>query len=290
MAMIQKQHKYMPFFGKFLSVLIILFYTSFCQTPFETGFSMQNLGTIHYANSISSRQPWTNASAPVGPIRFTVGLSVVSFYDAMDNLSGDGLYLTELGCCIPVGPLTMKCAGTLFDALGLLRTCKGFFSMGYSLAPAIRLSGELQAQSAFLVGVAGNSRRGAACGISAWVSFGVVSVDVSCANIALYTTRHPTILPPFEVRFGLHTNAHEHGSQGVALHLQPLPHLQIQACMGYELFVHKNIAIHAGVGTNPFLLSCGITASLATMTNTAALVYHPVLGFSKGIGLEYIRK
>lgn len=61
----------------------------------------------------------------------------------------------------------------------------------------------------------------------------------------------------------------------------------LSASFGMEYIPRDNFRFRAGVRTSPFLPSLGIGYRLNGVTIDAVMIYHPVLGISRGLGLSY---
>jgi hypothetical protein len=258
--------------------------------PFPAGYSMANFGTILHGNRISGRQPWTPACFAKDTSKFSLSSSYVNYYDAMDNLESSDFRQASLGGWVNLKKVSIKGSGTFFNALGIYYEHKGYFSIGTSLIPYVNISVELEAIKAGLVDDHNEYETLVSTGMSVWVPWSFASASLTCRNIILEDAAHPGFRQPVAICLGIHTMPHRLGSQGILLTLEPENKTEIRLCIGEEFYIHRTIGLCFAVSTKPLMVSFGVKFGLSSYGVYTAFVNHPVLGWSQGVGMEYIKR
>ncbi len=279
--------------------IIALFLLSFALTlpshaalndPFPMGYSMLNFGTILQGNRMSGRQPWVPACFAKDTVLLSLSSAYVNFYDAMDNLTSNDFRQVAIGFWLNIKKVGIKGSGTFFNALGVYEEQKGFLSIGTSIGPYVNISVELEAYRAGLTNFSDEFETLVSTGISLWVPWSFASASLSCENITLEDATFPGFKQPFTLSFGIHTMPHRFGSQGVLIILDPKNSTDLRLCIGEEFFIHKTVALNAAVSSKPLMVSFGITFNMPVYGVYSGFVHHPVLGWSQGVGMEYVIK
>jgi hypothetical protein len=257
--------------------------------PFPAGYSMLNFGTIIQENSISGRQSWIPASFAEDTILFSLSSAYTNFYSAMDNLRDKDFHQVVLGFWININKIDVKGSGTLFNALGIYRENKGFLSAGTSIIPFLKFSLEFEL---YTIGLTRNNNESvnlSAGGLSLWIPLKFIPVSISLKNIYFTDESQPGLKQPFSISLGLHTISHRFGSQGVLITCKPKADGKINLYIGEELFIHPKVSINFAVSTKPLMISFGIYFTLNGNGFYSSFVHHPVLGWSQGLGMEYVK-
>lgn len=258
--------------------------------PFPMGYSMVNFGTILQGNRISGRQSWLPACFAKDTVLFSLSSAYVNYYDAMDNLEDKDFRQAAIGFWLNLKKAGIKGSGTFFNALGIYCEQKGFLSISTSIIPHINISAELEAYRAGLINDKEESETVASTGISLWIPWSFASASLSCRNINIKDAAHPGFKQPITLSFGIHTMPHRFGSQGVIIIVEPENKTDIRLFIGEEYFIHRTVALSAAVSSKPLMVSFGITFSLPIYGLYTSFVHHPMLGWSQGIGMEYVKR
>ncbi|MBD3394592.1 MAG: hypothetical protein GF418_03110 [Chitinivibrionales bacterium] len=249
---------------------------------------MTSFGTIIWDNGMSGRQPWIPAAFLKDSAGFGLAAAGVDYYDDMDNLEEHDIRQAVGGTWVSVRQFMLKAAYTHFNALDIYREQKGFLSIGTTIIPFISVSAEL---SGCRVGLVDDSRERehiALAGATAWVPWSFASLSLSCKNVILRNARRPGFAPPLALAAGVHTAPHRFGAQGVRIEIEPGTHTRIRFHAGEEYWIHGILGLGIGLATNPLMVGFGVTVSFARYGLHASLVHHPVLGWSKGMGAEFV--
>ena len=258
--------------------------------PFPMGYSMLNFGTILQENSISGRQSWIPASFAEDTFLFSLSSAYTNFYSAMDNLKDKDFHQVVLGFWTNLNKIGVKGSGIFFNALGIYKENKAFLSIGTSLIPFMKFSIEIEFHNIGLTRNKNESEKLLTGGLSFWIPLKFVSLSVSGKNIYFSDELKSGFKQPLSLSSGLHTISHRFGSQGILITYKPKTDRKINMFIGEELFIHPNIAINFAFSTRPLMVSFGILFTIKDNGFYSSFVHHPVLGWSQGIGMEYIKK
>jgi hypothetical protein len=116
------------------------------------------------------------------------------------------------------------------------------------------------------------------------------STSFAFKNIVLKNAHHAGFRPPIKMVWGFHTMPHRFGSQGVVMIYTPSEEKPISLYLGQEIALHKTITVNAGISSRPLMISFGLTFSLPKAGMYTGFVHHPILGWSQGVGMEYVKR
>lgn len=258
--------------------------------PFPAGISMASFGTILQGNRMSGRQPWTPACFAKDTTLFSLSSSYVNYYDAMNNLESSDFRQASLGAWVNLKKLSFKASGIFFNALGIYYENRGYVSVGTSVIPYVNFSVELEAMKAGLYDNANENETLVSTGVSLWVPWSFASASLTCKNIILEDAAHSGFKQPLAICLGLHTMPHRLGSQGILLTIEPEHKTEISLCIGEEFYIHRTIGLSFAVSTRPLMIGLGISFCMPTYGLYTAFVNHPILGWSQGVGMEYVKR
>lgn len=273
-----------------ISVLAVLPVRGAMNDPFPTGYSMLNFGTILQGNTMSGRQPWTPACFVRDSVRLSLSSAYVNYYDAMDNLEDSDLRQAAIGFCLNFKSFCIKGSGTFFNAFGMYNEQKGFLSLGMSKFTHVQMSVEIEGVKAALRQSSEKSETILSAGFSLWVPWSFASFSFSCNHITLKDAHGFGFRQPLSLSAGLHTMPHRLGSQGVLLIFEPENKTSFRLCIGEEFAIYKKLLLCAGVSSKPLMVSIGIAFNMPAGSAYSAFVLHPILGWSKGVGMEYVKR
>lgn len=258
--------------------------------PFPIGYSMLNFGTIVNGNRISGRQPWIPAGFVKDTNLFWLAAAYVNYYAAMDNLADRDFRQAGFGLGFNRKKVCVKGAVILFNALGIYYEQKGYISFGVSAIPHLNASLEFEGYRLGLYTASKEYETMVYGGVSVWSPWRYASVSLTCRNIAIKHAAAGGIGQPVSVSLGIHTMPHRFGAQGVVVTVLPEKKELYQLCIGQDITVYRNLSMQAAVSARPFMASFGISFNLPAYGVYSALVYHPVLGWSQGVGMEYVKR
>jgi hypothetical protein len=261
------------------------------REPFPLGYSMANGGTIIQQKGISGREPFTPACFYADTFRYGVSVAGVDYYDAMDNMQSSHMYQAGLGGFCSIKGFTAKLSLTHFDALRVYFEQEGRLSFGTTLIPFVNPSIEV---SGYLAGPydnnAGPVRTCVDMGVSMMAPFRLAAVSLSCSHIPLKTGGAEGYGSPLTVRAGVHTTANALGGQGMVCEIQNDGLWRFRLSIGEEYWLMNRVALAAAFTTNPVVISFGVIVAWKAAAISAGFVEHPVLGWSKGLAVDWAGK
>lgn len=254
--------------------------------PFPLGYSMIHFGTIIQADNISGKQPWIPSCFANDTTLFSIASHFINYYDPMDNLENDDFRQFALGFWLNFRYVGIKGAGVFFHALKIYEEQKGYLSLSTDVIPYVTISVEFEAFRAGLSEYKNESETLLTTGFSLWIPWSFAATSLTCKNIPLEDASHEGFRQEVSFSLGIHTKPHRFGAQGVLINYGPETK-DLRLFIGEEIKIHQNIALGAGISVRPIMISFGFTFNLTTYNIFAALVHHPVLGWSRGIGMAY---
>ena len=266
------------------------------REPFSMGYGMATNGAILQPDGISGREPFTSACFYGDSFRYGVTVAGVDYYDPMDNRTSSLIGQAALGGFFaPRGALkgfVFKGAYLHFDAMRVYYEQEGMLSVGCNLVPFVKPSLELSAFRAGLYHADGPPQQTRLeMGASAMVPFAIAAISLSVSHIPLKTAHVEGYNAPFTIRAGLHSGKNSLGGQGILMEIAQDEVWRFRVSIGEEYWFTKNIAASLALSTNPVLVSFGVTCALGGSSSlTAAFTDHPVLGWSKGLGMSWAGK
>jgi|WetSurMetagenome_2_1015567.scaffolds.fasta_scaffold00022_9 hypothetical protein len=259
------------------------------REPCALGYSMSNAGTILQQTGISGRQAFTPACFYADSFRYGVTLAGVDYFDPMDNMESAHLYQVALGGFFSYGKCTAKLAVEHFDALGVYFEQEGVLSVGTSLLRFVNTSIELYGYRAGLYrGGAVQTR--AELGVSAMVPFRLAAVSLGCSHIPIKRASVEGYSSPLAIHAGVHSTANALGSQGILCEATSDGPWRFRLSIGEEYWLFKTVALAAAFTTNPVVVSFGVTVAWRSAAMSAGFADHPVLGWSKGLAIDWAGK
>ena len=255
--------------------------------PFPQGYLMGNLGTIINEDDPGGRAPFLSAAFMSDTLAMGICASVTSFYDDMDNCRDRHLATVSGGGWLILKRLAFKTAIAGFDALGAYIERTGFLSCGVALFRGIRISSEICGTRLLMRSPAGDPLTLGEAGFSLRIPVRKLSITASINHITVKSTRIEGADPLPRIQLGLHTDQHLFGAQGIRLEINPQYKHPVSLAIGQEFRFSRSIAIHGAVSNNPLFIGIGCAVFIRNGTASAAMVSHPVLGWSRGFSAEY---
>ncbi len=260
------------------------------QEPFPLGYSMANGGTIVQQRGISGREPFTPASCYADTFRYGLTVAGTDYFDPMDNMETSPIMQAAAGGFYSVRGYTAKVLFCHLDAMGIYFEQEGRLSVGTSALPFVNPSVEVSGYRAGLYRVTEGRAARADLGVSAFVPFKRAALMLSCSHIPLKSAGIPGYEDPLTVRAGVHTTTNSLGSQGVVCEAADDGSWRFRLSIGEEYRFAGILALDAAFTTNPVVVHFGITAAWKGAAVSAGFVDHPVLGWSKGLAIDWAGK
>jgi hypothetical protein len=274
---------------------IILFFVAVrasgvLNEPFPQGCSMGNLGTIIYDDGPGSREPLQNAATlKCDTLSAGIAASVTTYYDDMDNYGDRHLASVSGGGWLTAGRFGCKAAVTNFDVLGVYGEQSGYFSCAINVFRGVRLGADLTGTRFILTSGAEAPLSLAQAGFSVRIPVKIIAFVASIDHLTVKPTHTDGAAPPLRISCSIHTMEHTYGAQGIRIDITPEFEHPVRLAIGEEFRFSRNFAIHGALANNPFFVGFGIAVLWNNACASAALVNHPVLGWSRGFGAQYGR-
>lgn len=257
------------------------------REPFPLGYSMANAGTILQQKGISGREGFTPACFYADSFRYGVSLAGVDYFDPMDNLESSRIYQVAVGGFYSLRGCTAKLSVEHFDALGVYFEQEGALSLGTTLVPFVNPSVELCGYRAGLYQGGDPAQTHADLGISAMAPFRLAAVSFGCSHIPVKKAGIDGFYSPLTLHAGVHSTANAFGSQGIVCEADNDGGWKFRLSIGEEYWLFRAFAISAAFTTNPVIVSFGVTVAWKAAVVSAGFVDHPVLGWSKGLAVDW---
>lgn len=258
--------------------------TAALREPFPQGCSMGNLGTIMSDRTPGCNGPMVSAAYTNSRYGSGVALWTVSLYDDMDDPEDARLVSICAGGWKTYGCLMVAMGLSSFNAFSLYREQSGLFSIGCGSIIGARAAIDLCGTRMYCAGQGASHLTFVHSGVSLVVPFRSVMLGASLLNVRLKSSGVEGADPPVSLRFMARTRPHTFGTQGILLEVTPRRYHPISAAIGQELRFSDIVAIYGAVSCNPLLVATGVSFFIRNCGLGAALVNHPVLGWSRGIG------
>jgi hypothetical protein len=247
---------------------------------------MGNQGTIVWQNGMAGRQPWTPAAYYRDSLRIGCAAAYALYYDAMDNYRDASISQIAVGAFCAAGIITVKAAFEHFSAFDLYSEQTGRLSIGATALRFMTMSIDAELLRA---SIGTEAAMELYAGETVMVPLHYVGIALSCRRMHIARVSGGGFDLPAVYSAGFHTPENQFGAQGVVLEIIDRTHDVLRLIIGEEYRMAPQMALCAAVSTNPVQFSFGISFNTASMSGSAALVDHPVLGWSKGFGLEWAR-
>jgi hypothetical protein len=263
-----------------------------CATrePFPIGYSMANGGTIMQQQGISGREPFSPACFYADSFRYGVSVAGVDYFDPMDNMESSHIVQAALGGFYCMRGCTAKVLFSQLDALRVYFEQEGRVSLGTSLVPYVNPSIEVSGYRAGLYQGSDPASTRADMGVSAMFPFKLAAMSLSCNHITLKNAAIAGYDEPLSLRAGVYTTANALGSQGIVCEAAHDGVWRFRLSIGEEYWLAGKLALAAAFATNPVVVHFGVTVAWKGAAVSTGFVDHPVLGWSKGLAIDWAGK
>ncbi len=270
-----------------LTLLLITFVDGTLREPFPLGYEMGNLGTILTPDCPGGREPFSPAAYLGDSLFAGICASVTTYYDDMDNFGDKFIATVAGGGWLRAGRVGLKAGISHFDALGAYRELTGRFSGTVTIWKGIRIGADITGIRLSTVSSEGYVKTLGESGFSLFVPLRMISFSFSVDRLTVKSAATAGVDRAPHIRCGLHTAAHTFGAQGVRVDILPENPQPVSVAIGEELRISRSLALQGAVANNPIFVAVGISLFIADGCASAALVNHPVLGWSRGFGAQY---
>lgn len=260
------------------------------REPFPIGYSMANAGAIVQQQGISGREAFTPACFYADSFRYGVSCAGIDYFDPMDNMETSHMAQAAIGGMYSLKGFTAKAYGSHFDALGVYFEQEGQVSIGTSKIPFVNPSVEVCGYRAGLYQGTDPAQTRADMGITTLVPFRYAAISLSCCHIPIKNAAIMGYDAPLTLRAGVHTTANALGSQGILCEAASDGLWRFRVSIGEEYWVLGKVAVSAGFVTDPVIVSFGVTVAWKGAGVSAGFTDHSVLGWSKGLAIDWAGK
>ncbi|MFW6254366.1 MAG: hypothetical protein ACOC41_05500 [Chitinivibrionales bacterium] len=255
--------------------------------PFSPGFGMATQSTVLWENSPAARQPWS-ASALHGnedvPFGFAAG--AVSYYSDLQTLTD--IVQATAGIWFTRKSITVKLAYSQLDALGQYYRQKAFLSAGIPLyfVADVRISMECEL---FRCGLSGTDETEAfaTVGWTAMVRRKIANISLAFSHFVVESASDESFEPPLTMSCRVSTVRHRYGAQGIGFDYIMEHRTRFRFRLGHGFWIHEAFGATFSMATNPVTIGLGVELQFPSIETGAAYMFHPVLGWSRGIHLMY---
>jgi hypothetical protein len=258
--------------------------------PFPVGYSMGNNGTIIQSNGVSGRQPWIPAAYYNDTLRWGGALCGIDYFDPMDNLQTSHIVQIVSGAWYALHRMNIKISYSFFNAMDLYNEQQGFFSLGYGLSKLIRASIDLTANRSGLSYNSTEHKNFLDAGASVFLTRAYAAISLSCSHFPLKAASASGFEPPPSLCIGLHTTANACGAQGILWEVEKETDFSFRYSIGESLYLTDHCTAGLAISTNPFMIYFGFSFSNAVRGLSFSLVNSPILGWSKGLSMDYAHR
>jgi len=269
--------------GGTISPLMALF-----NEPFSAGSVVGHLGTIMYENGTGSRCNGLSSVYLSNKRAAGVGVSGVSYYDGMDNFADRKIAQLSFGGWMSGERFACGMSVAHFDAMGAYYEQYGYLSLAVVLVKGIKAGCAVRGTRMNIYDSRYSPLSTGTAQAHLLLPFKPVFITLGVDNVVLTSSHITGADPAVRYECGIHTSQHAFGAQGVRIVVVPAQEVPVMFSLGQEIRLHKRVALHAAISSNPFLFAMGIEVGIAASGVNVAMVSHPVLGWSKGFSMEYL--
>jgi hypothetical protein len=264
--------------------------TAASQAPFFSGYSMGNNGTIMKPFEMSGRQPWIPAGYFADTLKSGLSACGIDYFDIMDNYKNDYIGEVAVGAWGSYGRFIIKAAYSYFNALDIYNEHMGFGSIGCRIKNHMCASIDVTGFRAGLADYPSEHETYLHAGATLFISGQKTGISIACNHLPLKTPKEKGFEPSEDISAGIYAYVNRLGAQGITLKLFRQGGWQCRFSMGEEMRLAGNLYVCGAIATNPLTMHFGFTVYYSHSGISLSLADHPVLGWSKGLTIDYARK
>ncbi|MFP4014543.1 MAG: hypothetical protein ACLFVQ_10685 [Chitinispirillaceae bacterium] len=251
--------------------------------PFPLGLSMSNQGGVMDAEGALGRQPWVPAAFLWDTISCGVAACGTAYYWGMEKNASVLQY--GAGGWLRRGRFVCKLSLVQFDALNVYYEQMIYVSVGLNYR-FLGLSVDVKPCRMGLWGT-DDARALVTAAVTCLIRMGLVDLSLSADELVVESSGTNGSDPYHSFKAGLYTRRNRYGTQGVLV--QTVPHMSkpVRFVIAQEYRIGSSFAVSAALSSNPTMISFGIAVDFSPVSGGAAVVNHPVLGWSKGFSIDY---
>ncbi|MFP4242203.1 MAG: hypothetical protein ACLFQB_09860 [Chitinispirillaceae bacterium] len=255
------------------------------RDPFPLGYSMATQEGLMDAQGPGGRQPWMPAAYLQDTVKYGAAVLGTAYYGDFEKNAS--IFQYGAGAWFTTDFMTCKLALVQLSALEVYYEQTAYLSLGTSLS-FLGLSVDLKPCRTGLV----NSSEVKAlllAGISGLVQTRLLNMRFSVDDLVIESSDVEGTDPEYVLEIGLSSRKNRYGIQGVLIQVRPGMSEPVRFTLAQKYRIGNSFSIAAALGSNPTMISFGIGVNLKSVGGSAAMVNHPVLGWSKGFFVDFFR-
>jgi hypothetical protein len=262
---------------------LVLFIEAGVRDPFPIGSAMMSQGALVETQGASGREPWSAAAIYRDTMPWGAAFSAVSYHGA-DGAGGVSQYAA--GGLASFGTVICKVSLMQLDAMGVYYEQTAYFSAG-SIYKFLSLSAEAKSHRIGLKASSSDVRTMTSLGSTLHAQSRRISATITAEGLTVSSSGLSDVDPPLSVSGRICTVRNRYGSQGVLVKVTPINDKPIRFIVAQEYRLSPSFAIGASLGSNPTMIGFGLLVDMLPAGSSAAVVNHPLLGWSKGFYADY---
>lgn len=279
-------------YGKIFFLFIFLICKSFAfyNEAYFNESSLENLGTIILQKRSSARLAFTPSCFYEDTFLIGISFSAIDYYYDINDNNFLNIYKISLGSFSYFKGFSVKLAYSNMNAMNIYYENNLFFSFGIQKIPFVKPSFEIKGYNIGLASLESYlSKKDLNVGASLLFPFKKILISFCCSDIPVFYTGEAKSFF-VTLKAGINTNENILGNQGFFVIAQKEQVWNFSVGLGEQYWLFKNLAVNASFVTNPVIISVGITASWPDKDFITTFVNHPILGWSRGIGINWAIK
>ncbi|MDR0307688.1 MAG: hypothetical protein LBI42_12740 [Chitinispirillales bacterium] len=265
--------------------ILILFAEGGLRDPFPIGSSMASQGALIETHGISGREPWTPAAFYRDTLTWGAAFSAISYHGAS---GAGGVSQYAAGGWTIFRNVVYKASLMQLDAMGIYYEQTAVFSTGTSYR-FLSFSAESRSHRIGLKGSGSDIRTMSAFGATVHTHSRRVSAGVSAEGLTVLNSGSSDVDLPLTFSGRICTVRNRYGSQGAVVKITPADAKPVRFILAQEYRISQNVSLGASLGSNPTTIGFGLMINKGVVSGAGAVVNHPLLGWSKGVSVDYAR-
>jgi len=248
------------------------------RDPFPIGAAMMSQGALIETQGMSGREPWSSSAFYRDTMPWGAAFSAVSYHGA-DGAEGVSQYAA--GGFVSLRNVICKVSIMQLDAMGVYYEQTAYLSAG-SIYKFLSLGAEVKTHRIGLKASSSDVRTMTSLGSTLHAQSRRISASIMAEGLTVSSSGLYDADPPVSFSGRICTVRNRYGSQGVLVKITPENDKPLRFIVAQEYRLNSNFAIGASLGSNPSIIGFGLLVDMQPIGGSAAVVNHPLLGWSKG--------
>ena len=263
--------------------ILTLFVGAGVRDPFPIGAAMMSQGALVESQGMSGREPWSAAAVYRDTLPWGAAFSAISYHGA-DGAGGVSQYAA--GGFAALRNVICKVSIAQLDAMGVYYERTAYLSAG-SIYKFLSLSIDAKTHRIGLKASGSDIRTMTSLGSTLHAESRRISASVMAEGLTVSSSGSSDVDPPISFSGRVCTVRNRYGSQGVMVKVTPEHDKPLRFIVAQEYRLSQNFAVSASLGSNPSIIGFGLLIDIQPASGAAAVVNHPLLGWSKGVYADY---